>query len=104
VSARQPHFVALRLIAVAVLLTLLLPAVTATAKPTLKGPLQATQDVEIDADGFAVLRANGHLTLMGRVSLYGEFVFTPNAAGGLDGAGVAAIIAANGDVLVANAL
>lgn len=74
----------------------------ALAKPTLKGPLPGV--LQFDADtGFATLEGQGHLTLMGKVAVYGEFQFVPgDEFGSLEGAGVAVLAAANGDVLVAS--
>ena len=72
------------------------------ANPTLKGPLPGVLDID-PATGFATFEGSGRLTLMGKVTVYAEFVFvegeTPDS---LEGAGIAEITAANGDVLVSN--
>jgi hypothetical protein len=51
--------------------------------------------------GFAVLRLTGTAEELGRCAAYGELVFVPGEdEDTVDGMGVAAFIAANGDVLV----
>jgi hypothetical protein len=55
----------------------------------------------IDDDGFAVLRMTGTAEELGNCACYGEIVFVPGAEPGtLDGLGVVAFEAANGDLLV----
>lgn len=77
----------------------------AVADPTLKGPLAGELRFDPDEPGFAVLTAKGHLTLMGRVEVYGEFLFAPGSEPGfVEGAGVAVIVAANGDLVVSDVL
>lgn len=66
--------------------------------PVLKGDLPG--DLTFDEDGFATFEGIGNLTLMGRVAAYGEFQLVFNDdSGGIEGIGVMAIEAANGDVL-----
>lgn len=91
--------------AFAALAIVALAAQAALAGPTLKGPLDGQLTFDPGGSGAAVLIAEGHLTLMGKVIVYGEFVFEPRDGGepgDLDGIGVAFIVAANGDILVAN--
>jgi hypothetical protein len=79
-------------------------ACPAFARPTLKGPLTGVLQFDPDT-GSAVFEGSGHLTLMGRVAVYGEFIFVPGEEpNSADGVGVAAFLGANGDVLVANVL
>lgn len=88
------------LAALLTLLTAVSPSAMAT--PTLKGPLPG--EFQFDPDtGLATFQGTGHLTLMGKVAVYGEFLFVPGEdEGSLEGLGVMAIVGANGDVLVAN--
>src|SRR5262245_36295343 len=52
-------------------------------------------------DDFAVLRMSGTAADLGNCDCYGEIVFVPGAdEGTLDGVGVVAFRAANGDLLV----
>jgi hypothetical protein len=52
-------------------------------------------------DGFAVLRMIGTAEELGNCACYGELVFVPGEdEGTLDGTGVVAFTAANGDILV----
>jgi hypothetical protein len=69
--------------------------------PVLKGDLPG--DLTFDEDGFATFAGIGHLTLMGRVVVYGEIQFSfDEDTGGVLGIGVMAIEAASGEFLVSN--
>jgi hypothetical protein len=75
----------------------------AAAKPTLKGDLEGILILAPDGSGFARFEGHGNLTRMGRVAVYAEFLLDGAAApGSFTGAGIAAITAANGDVLTAS--
>ncbi len=95
---------------IAMLLVVILPLSseivgTAHAQPTLKGPMDGILVFDPADPGFATFTGGGHLTLMGKVAMVAEMRFVPGAAPGtLHGTGVAAIIAANGDVLTAKIL
>jgi hypothetical protein len=54
-----------------------------------------------DVDGVAVLRLTGNASHLGKFACYGEIDFEPgDEEGSVDGAGVVAFRAANGDMLV----
>jgi len=75
----------------------------ADAGPTLKGPLRGTLETVDDSWHAGVLMAEGHLTQMGKVAVYGEFLFEDGPEpGSYDGRGVVVFVAANGDLLVSN--
>ncbi|HMP03202.1 MAG TPA: hypothetical protein PKD86_05585 [Gemmatales bacterium] len=75
----------------------------AHGQPTLKGPIDGLLVSDPATPGFMSFFGSGHLTLMGAVAVRAEFQFVPgNVPGTLQGVGIAAIVAANGDVLVSN--
>lgn len=77
----------------------------ADAGPTLKGPLRGMLFTVDDSWHAGVLMAEGHLTQMGRVTVYGEFLFADGPQpGSYDGEGVVMFAAANGDLLVSNVI
>jgi hypothetical protein len=80
----------------------MLTATSTLANPTLKGSLPGVLDIDPNT-GFATFDGGGHLTLMGKVTVYGEFDFVEGEEPDtLEGVGIAEIVAANGDVLVAD--
>src|SRR5262245_2123483 len=71
----------------------------AAADPPLK--LKGGGTLTVDDDGLGVLRLQGTATQLGQFDCYAELAFEPGAEeGSLDGFGVVAFTAANGDVLV----
>jgi hypothetical protein len=84
-------------------LILVTVAAAGFAPPCLADPfvkLKGEGSVTFD-DGSAVLRVEGTATELGRFICYGEITFAPGTGpGSLDGEGVVAFAAADGDVLV----
>src|SRR5262245_17480210 len=89
----------LRLIIIALLIAAALAADHTAAPRVIK--LSAEASLELATDGPSPFVVAGNASHLGRYICYGEIEFSPGAeAGSLEGEGVAAIQAANGDVIV----
>src|SRR5262245_4763328 len=78
-----------------IVIALLLPFAAADPIIKIKGSGTLT-----DGDGATVFRLTGTASHLGKFACYGEIDFEPGAEGSLDGVGVVAFQAANGDMLV----